>query len=340
MIRRLTLLLIALWAGGVVVAAPPRATDEILSALQTRLETNAPFEDLIEQLSELEPADLSKLQAEYDKVWPSMRDDYLEAFQSAAKEQNTGQMRQANQKIIREARETFHAVRGMPEGPMKAALKARSEPAVNQLRELLLPSAGRVLKIAGDPLNKQRNQILRLGTFRDGILKAAIAIEEPKTVENLKVEEVKVAEELSDIDRNGLRIMEKNRKIAESAMIPEPERLGIEELNLTRLLVGLNALVLDPNLCEASRGHSEDMARLNFFSHTSPVKGKQSFGQRAGLAGTNASGENIYMGSTKPQRANRGWFHSPGHHKNMFNPGQRRIGLGNYGRHWTQMFGR
>jgi uncharacterized protein YkwD len=34
-----------------------------------------------------------------------------------------------------------------------------------------------------------------------------------------------------------------------------------------------------------------------------------------------------------------GWFYSPGHHKNMFSPGQRRIGLGQYGSHWTQMFG-
>ncbi len=340
MVRCLTTLLLALWVGGSVVAAPPRATDEVLSALQTRLENNAPFDDLIEQLSNLEPADLNKLQAEYDKVWPGIRDGYLNGFKNAAKEQNSGQMRQANQKIIRDARETFHVVRGMPAGPMKTALKSRSEPALNQLRELLLPSAGRVLKIAGDALNKQRDQVLKLGAFRDGILKAAIAIEEPRSVEILKAEEVKVAKEFSDIDRTGLRIMEKNRKIAENEMIPELERLGIEELNLMRLLVGLNALVLDPKLCEASRGHSEDMARHNFFSHTSPVKGKQSFGQRAGLAGTNASGENIYMGSTNPKRANEGWFHSPGHHKNMFNPGQRRIGLGNYGRHWTQMFGR
>ena len=58
------------------------------------------------------------------------------------------------------------------------------------------------------------------------------------------------------------------------------------------------------------------------------------------LSGTSSSGENIFMGSTKPASANRGWFRSPGHHKNMFNPGHKRVGLGNYGSHWTQMFGR
>ena len=61
--------------------AAPRATDEILSALQTRLENNASFDDLIEQLSDLEPRELARLQAEYDKVWPRMRDTYLSAFQ-------------------------------------------------------------------------------------------------------------------------------------------------------------------------------------------------------------------------------------------------------------------
>jgi uncharacterized protein YkwD len=32
------------------------------------------------------------------------------------------------------------------------------------------------------------------------------------------------------------------------------------------------------------------------------------------------------------------WFHSPGHHKNMF-AGHARMGLGRNGGAWTQMFG-
>ncbi len=337
---RFATVLIALLSGAPLAVAAPRATDEILSALQTRLENNTGFDDLVEQLGELETRELARLQAEYDKVWPRLRDDYLDAFEAEAREQNSGASRQASQRAIREARETFHAVRVMPEGPMKEAVKNRSEPAVTELRELLLPSAQRILRIAGAPLGSQRGRILRLGEFRDGILRAAVAIEDATTVTRVKEEEQKLASAHSDLDRDGLRIMEKNRRIAEEKMIPEGERRGIEELNEIRLLVGLNALVLDPELCEASRGHSEDMATLKFFSHTSPVEGKESFGKRAALAGTTSSGENIYMGSTNPKSANRGWFRSPGHHKNMFHPAQRRIGLGNYGRHWTQMFGR
>ncbi len=338
--RPLPVILLALLTGVQMMMSAPRATDEILSALQTRLENNSSFEDLMEQLSNLEPRELKRLQAEYDKVWPSMRDAYLGAFKDEARKQHSGTARQASQKAIREARESFHAVRIMPEGPMKAAIIARSEPAVGLLKELLLPSAERILRIAGDPLEKQRSQILRLGEFRDGILKAAIAIEDAESVVKVKAQEQSVAEDLSDLERNGLRVMENNRKIAEAAMVPEAERRGIEELNQMRLLVGLHALILDPRLCDASRGHSEDMATLNFFSHTSPVQGKQSFGQRAALSGTTSSGENIFMGSASPKSANRGWFRSPGHHRNMFSPGHRRVGLGQYESHWTQMFGR
>ena len=320
--------------------AGPKATDEVLSALQTRLENGTDFDDLIELLSKLEPAELAKLQAEYDKVWPRMRDAYLAAFKEAAKEQNSGPLRQANQKILRQMREHFHTVRGMAEGPMKSALKVKSRPALDQLREILLPSAERILRIAGDSLKAQRHQVLRLGTFRDGILRAAIAVELPETVKNIKGGEMRIAEEFSDLDHSGLRIMDKNRKVAGSAMIPETERLGVEELNLMRLLVGLNALVIDPKLCDAARGHSEDMAKKGFFSHTSPVPGKASPSDRARLAGTTGGGENIYIGSAQPKAANKGWFYSPGHHKNMFSPGYRRVGMGNYGRHWTQMFGR
>ena len=93
-------------------------------------------------------------------------------------------------------------------------------------------------------------------------------------------------------------------------------------------------------LCDAARDHSKDMSEKNFFAHESPVKGKTTPWDRAANFGTTASGENIYAGSTDPHGANTGWFYSPGHHKNMFNPGQKRIGLGQFKSHWTQMFGR
>jgi len=120
--------------------------------------------------------------------------------------------------------------------------------------------------------------------------------------------------------------------------IDSGEALGILDLNALRLLLGLRALRADPKLCAAARDHSNDMRRLGFFAHESPVEGKSSFSDRAGNFGTSARSENIANGQRQPAATNRQWFLSPGHHKNMLgNHG--RIGLGRSGTYWTQLFG-
>lgn len=116
------------------------------------------------------------------------------------------------------------------------------------------------------------------------------------------------------------------------------EYAGILDLNLLRLRVGKSVLAIDVKLCVASRGHSEDMQRLKFFSHTSPVPGKRSPGQRAAAAGTSGGAENIARGARDGKGAIRQWWYSPGHHKNMMRGGGR-VGLGQAQRFWTQMFG-
>ncbi len=95
---------------------------------------------------------------------------------------------------------------------------------------------------------------------------------------------------------------------------------------------------IDVKLCTASRGHSEDMKKHRFFSHTSPVPGKRSFSQRAALAGSSASSENIARGARTGERVIMQWWYSPGHHRNMLG-GASRIGLGHHAGFWTQMFG-
>jgi uncharacterized protein YkwD len=133
------------------------------------------------------------------------------------------------------------------------------------------------------------------------------------------------------------KVAEENEKIA-----PELSRdliEGMDAVNAIRVMCGLGALVYDTKLCEAARGHSGDMQRLNFFAHVSPVPGKESFTDRAKLAGTTASGENIYKGSSSPKDAIKAWFLSPGHHKNMLGEGHKRQGLGRVGIYWTQEFG-
>jgi len=112
-------------------------------------------------------------------------------------------------------------------------------------------------------------------------------------------------------------------------------------LNKERVVCGLPPLMLEEKLSDASRGHSEDMARLGFFAHESPVADKKSPWDRAKLAGFqgNAGGENIYMGSTSHSAAYDGWFGSDGHRFIMFSSGPNVIGVGIAGTRWTLMTG-
>jgi len=111
-------------------------------------------------------------------------------------------------------------------------------------------------------------------------------------------------------------------------------------LNHYRVLLGLEPLRFDNKLCLAARSHSEEMVELRYFSHSSPTAGRKTFIDRAkreGYAG--ASAENIASGADSGEKAFWMWFMSAGHHKGMIGD-HKDIGVGQYGRHWTQVFGR
>ncbi len=121
-------------------------------------------------------------------------------------------------------------------------------------------------------------------------------------------------------------------------------RLDLEEgrcildLNLTRSLLGLRAVQIDPALAAVARDHAGDMQTLKFFSHESPVPGKKTPKDRAKRFGVSYSGENIAMGEVDGTEANRMWWHSPGHLKNML-ASHSRVGVGRSGSYWTEMVG-
>jgi uncharacterized protein YkwD len=231
-------------------------------------------------------------------------------------------------------------VYGLGEDEMKPLLRKTSMPALEELRTLLDPAPAEVIAAGADELREARERARTIAVFRDAVLDAAISTTPADSEESLAAAEKEVAAEAGDLPRDGLRTLEENREIAEKEELPADEAEGIEEANRWRLYVGLDALELDPALCAAGRDHSKDMSTLGFFAHESPVDGKRTPSDRAGNFGTSGGAENIYMGGTDPGSANRGWFFSPGHHKNLFRAGHRRIGLGRHGGHWTQMFGR
>lgn len=125
----------------------------------------------------------------------------------------------------------------------------------------------------------------------------------------------------------------------------------IDLTNQFRVNNGLHALYFDPILTKAAQFHSENMAFLDFFSHTG-VNGSRPL-DRALEAGYESSfvGENIAAGYRSPQAVFDGWINSPGHRNNILNSSYNEIGIGyfhlendtgsiNYGRYWTQVFGR
>jgi len=321
------------------LTAAPLSTNEILAQLQTTIETGKGFDAVVENLEKLEGEELELLLQEFDRTFPRLRETYLKGHRTFAESQFTGAAKNEQKKLIKEHRDNFMRVYAMGEGPMKPELKKVSMPSIKALRKLILPSGEEVFSAAGEELQQQRRIVLVLAKFRDAIVKTAILPDEEPAESGIINAEKSVISELAGLPREGLRIMAGNDKIAEKAKVPAKEREGIREVNEWRLLLGLNALVLDPKLCDASREHSEDMNKHKFFAHNSPLPGKETPWKRAGNHGTKASGENIYMGSESPASANKGWFYSPGHHKNMFKRSHKRIGLGQYSRHWTQMFG-
>jgi len=107
------------------------------------------------------------------------------------------------------------------------------------------------------------------------------------------------------------------------------------------------ALTTNRALRAAARGHSKAMGDQDFFAHDDP-QGRGP-GDRAKAAGYPSSfvGENIAAGQKDPAAVVRAWLESPGHCKNIMEPGYRYLGVGyahdaagvRYGHYWTQEFG-
>ena len=114
-------------------------------------------------------------------------------------------------------------------------------------------------------------------------------------------------------------------------------------VNIERQKAGLTAFNPSAELSKVARTKSEDMAKNNYFSHTSPNYGSpfdmmKSFGIKYRTAG-----ENIAKGYHTAESVVRGWMNSSGHRANILNPNFETIGVGAYTNsngtiYWTQMF--
>ncbi|MGW3348382.1 CAP domain-containing protein [Nonomuraea rubra] len=110
--------------------------------------------------------------------------------------------------------------------------------------------------------------------------------------------------------------------------------------NRARAANGCRPLTHDSRLHRAATRHSADMARGNYFSHTS--RDGRTFGQRIKATGFayRRAGENIAKGQATASAVVKGWLDSPGHRANMLDCAFTHIGVGHHARgpHWTQDF--
>lgn len=116
-------------------------------------------------------------------------------------------------------------------------------------------------------------------------------------------------------------------------------------VNKERAAAGLKALTQKSELDKVAIAKSKDMAKNNYFSHTSPTYGSpfdmlKQFGVKY-----SAAGENIAYGQKTPEEVMNGWMNSPGHRANILNANFTQIGVGvakksNGQLVWTQTFTR
>lgn len=135
-----------------------------------------------------------------------------------------------------------------------------------------------------------------------------------------------------------------------TAGVRDPERVRAEMLarvNAQRKKAGAPPLRSNTRLDLAAQRHAEDMLARNFFAHASP-EGK-TVRDRAQAAGYDwrMVGENIAEGQLSVDEVMDTWMHSPGHRKNILDPGFKELGVGlalgqSGGRYrivWAQAFG-
>jgi uncharacterized protein YkwD len=223
-----------------------------------------------------------------------------------------------------------------------------ADPARRRIEEILTVAREDVLK-SDAGLAADREQVLATaGWWRDAAAKLPAAGGNPAAAAGTPPAADVLSAELADAETFAATVAalpdRKDRAVLQANLEPakklDPaEARGIFVLNVLRARLGLGALPIDLKLCEASRGHSKDMAEFNFFDHVSPVPGREEPSDRARQAGTTANAENIYQGGERGEDAVEGWWHSPGHHANMMAKAHKRVGLGKHEGYWTQMFG-
>lgn len=114
-------------------------------------------------------------------------------------------------------------------------------------------------------------------------------------------------------------------------------------VNVERAKNGLAALSIDASITKTATLKSQDMAKNNYFSHTSPTYGSPFDLMKQYGVSYRFAGENIAMGQASPAQVMNDWMNSQGHRENILKSSYTKIGVGvaqnaNGTYYWTQHF--
>jgi uncharacterized protein YkwD len=112
----------------------------------------------------------------------------------------------------------------------------------------------------------------------------------------------------------------------------------VEAVNAHRRAARCPELAWLPEAARAAQAHSEDMARRDYFDHTSPDG--QGLADRLRVHGVpwRAIAENIALHPGAPRDVLAGWLDSPGHRRNLDNCVYTHHGIGLRDGLWTHVF--
>lgn len=121
------------------------------------------------------------------------------------------------------------------------------------------------------------------------------------------------------------------------------EKRVLELTNYARASQGLKPLQYNWELTRMARHKADDMRDRGYFSHQSPTYGSPFDMMKAYRIPFKSAGENIAAGQPSPDEVVKSWLNSPGHRRNIMNPGFSEIGCGvsfggNMRVYWTQAF--
>lgn len=175
-------------------------------------------------------------------------------------------------------------------------------------------------------------------TFENGVMKIQSSPDESGFYEVYTVPADQVR--LETFKNGGSSVSGSSQPMAQQSEVQftEAQRFEMEVLRLTnenRKKNGLPELKNHEGLHKAATGHSEEMIRLNYFDHNSPVQGRTRPSDRVKQAGVDPLivAENIFQCSGHdPEAAAKvtvdGWMESPGHRFNILDPESTHVGIG------------